>query len=386
MEDDPYFTIGRRYMEKICIVGGARPNFMKIAPIIHALEKREDRFEYRLVHTGQHYDRDMSDVFFNELEIPKPHYYLDAGGGSHAEQTAKIMVEFEKVCHRDKPDWVVVVGDVNSTLACSIVAKKEHIRVAHVEAGLRSGDWAMPEEVNRVVTDSISDLFFVTERAGQENLINEGHSEERVSFVGHVMIDNLLVQVEKLNRIKPKGLQSTAIKNNYSEYAALTLHRPSNVDNKKNLQSIIGAISEVSKKIPVIFPIHPRTQSKLNKFGISLNDRIVQTSPLPYLDFLNLWKDAKMVLTDSGGIQEETTALGIPCLTLRDNTERPITIEFGTNILVGTSPERIILEANRILEGKLKTGKIPPLWDGKAAERIVDHFVQMKYDEFFKRL
>jgi UDP-N-acetylglucosamine 2-epimerase (non-hydrolysing) len=320
----------------------------------------------------------MSDVFFDDLEIPKPQYYLNAGGGSHAEQTAKIMIEFEKVCHREHPLWVIVVGDVNSTLACSIVAKKEHIRVAHVEAGLRSGDWAMPEEVNRIVTDSISDIFFVTERAGEDNLLNEGHPKERVSFVGHVMIDNLFFQIEKLSRIKPKGLQSTAIKNNYTEYAVLTLHRPSNVDNKESLQSIIGALSEVSKKIPIIFPIHPRTQSNLDKFGISLNDRIIKTNPLPYMDFLNLWQDAKMVLTDSGGIQEETTALGIPCLTLRENTERPITIEYGTNILVGTSPERIIFEANRILEGEVKTGKIPPLWDGKAAERIVDHFVQMK--------
>ena len=359
-------------MKKLIIVGGARPNFMKIAPIIRALEKQSASFEYRLVHTGQHYDREMSDVFFEELGIPKPHFYLEAGGGSHAQQTAKIMVEFEKVCKLESSDWVVVVGDVNSTLGCSIVAKKEHIQVAHVEAGLRSGDWTMPEEVNRVVTDAIADAFFVTERTGVENLMKEGKHQDQVHFVGHVMIDNLLYQIEKLDKADTTKLESSGLKRKYSQYAVLTLHRPSNVDNRERLEAIIGALTEISKKIPIIFPVHPRTQNNLKKFGIALNRTIELTKPLSYMDFLNLWRDAKMVLTDSGGIQEETTAIGIPCLTLRKNTERPITIDEGTNILVGTSPDRIILEANRILSGQTKEGKIPELWDGRAAERIVE--------------
>lgn len=359
-------------MKNICIVGGARPNFMKIAPIIRALEKRPTEFVYKLVHTGQHYDREMSDVFFEELEIPRPDFYLNAGGGSHAQQTAKIMVGFEEVCQRERPDWVVVVGDVNSTLACSIVAKKAEIRVAHVEAGLRSGDWAMPEEINRVVTDSISDIFFVTEKAGEENLLREGKARERVHLVGHVMIDNLLHQVEKLGQLDTTELESTALKRRYSDYAALTLHRPSNVDSRYSLEPLIGALTEIGRRLPIIFPVHPRTRRNLERFGIALNDAIVLTPPLAYMDFLNLWKDAHLVLTDSGGLQEETTALGVPCLTLRENTERPITVEEGTNVLVGVSPERIVTEANRILDGRTKAGRIPHLWDGRAAERIVD--------------
>lgn len=363
-------------MKKICIIGGARPNFMKIAPILRSLEKRKNHFEYRLIHTGQHYDREMSDVFFEELGIPNPNYSLDAGGGSHANQTAKIMVGFEKICQHERPDWVVVVGDVNSTLACSIVAKKEHIRIAHVEAGLRSGDWDMPEEVNRVVTDSITDLFFVTERAGITNLINEGKNQKSVHFVGHVMIDNLFFQLEKLKSVEKNRLISYSIKSRHPKYAVVTLHRPSNVDKKESLESIIGTLSKVSQKIPIIFPIHPRTLNNIKEYGISLNSSIETTAPLPYMDFLNLWRDATMVLTDSGGLQEETTALGIPCLTLRNNTERPITIEEGTNILVGTSPDKIMLEANRVLNGQIKAGRIPELWDGKASDRIVDVLAQ----------
>jgi UDP-N-acetylglucosamine 2-epimerase (non-hydrolysing) len=365
-------------MKRIIIVGGARPNFMKIAPIIRSIEKHKNHFEYRLVHTGQHYDREMSDVFFDELGIPSPDYSLDAGGGSHASQTAKIMVAFEKICHHETPDWVIVVGDVNSTLACSIVAKKEKIRIAHVEAGLRSGDWAMPEEVNRVVTDSITDLFFVTERAGITNLSKEGKNRNCVHFVGHVMIDNLFYQLEQLKRVEINSLESTAIKSKYSKYAVVTLHRPSNVDDKESLSSIINALAKISQKIPIVFPIHPRTQNNLKKFGISLDGSFEITAPLPYMDFLNLWRDATIVLTDSGGLQEETTALGIPCLTLRNNTERPITIDEGTNILVGTSPEKIILETDRILNGEIKAGRIPELWDGNASDRIVEILARSK--------
>jgi len=353
-------------------VGGARPNFMKIAPIIRVLKKMQDNFEYRLVHTGQHYDREMSDVFFEELEIPKPDYYLEAGGGTHAEQTGKIMTAFEKVCRQEKPHWVLVVGDVNSTLACSIVAKKECIRVAHVEAGLRSRDLTMPEEINRIVTDSISDLCFVTERSGEVNLKREGKENHQVHFVGHVMIDNLLHQVEKLNNIDTNGFDSAAIKRKYEAYAVMTLHRPSNVDKKEVLAAIVGALSEIAKKLPIVFPVHPRTQKNLEKFGITLNSSFEVTKSLPYMDFLNLWRDSKMVLTDSGGLQEETTALGIPCLTLRNNTERPITIDEGTNLLVGTDPKKIISSAEQVIEGKIKSGRIPALWDGKAAERIID--------------
>jgi UDP-N-acetylglucosamine 2-epimerase (non-hydrolysing) len=364
-------------MGKICLVGGARPNFMKIAPIIRAIKKNLDKMSYMLVHTGQHYDHEMSDVFFDELGIPAPDFYLEAGGGSHAEQTAKIMVGFENVCRKEKFDWVVVVGDVNSTLACSIVAKKEQLRVAHVEAGLRSRDWAMPEEINRVVTDSISDLFFVTEKAGELNLRQEGKDQEQVKFVGHVMIDNLFYQLKKLENCNKDSFQSTTLKDKYKDYAVLTLHRPSNVDNQESMQSIFNALEEVSTKIPIIFPVHPRTKANIAKFNVQLNDNFVITKPLPYMDFLNLWRDAKIVLTDSGGLQEETTALGIPCLTLRNNTERPITIEQGTNILVGTSHDDIVRAAKQVLDGKAKNGRIPELWDGKAAERIVDHLRKM---------
>jgi UDP-N-acetylglucosamine 2-epimerase (non-hydrolysing) len=345
---------------------------MKIAPIIRVLDRRSDQFEYRLIHTGQHYDREMSDVFFEELGIPKPDYALEAGGGSHAEQTAKIMVAFEKVCKQESPDWVLVVGDVNSTLACSIVAKKEHIRVAHVEAGLRSRDWDMPEEVNRVVTDAISDIFFVTERAGEKNLLNEGKPKEQVHFVGHVMIDNLLYQVAKLDELGAGKLKSSELKAKYPRYGVMTLHRPSNVDDEKTLSSIIGAVSRISRKLPIILPIHPRTHKNMQRFGLSIDGNVEVTKPMAYMDFLNLWRDATVVLTDSGGLQEETTALGIPCLTIRRNTERPITIDEGTNVLVGTSAERIIGEVDQILAGCTKQGNIPALWDGKAAERIVD--------------
>lgn len=356
----------------IYLVAGARPNFMKIAPIVRALDRRRARFDYRIVHTGQHYDRDMSEVFFDELGIPAPDHHLECGGGSHAEQTAKIMVAFERICDERRPDCVLVVGDVNSTLACSIVAKKLHVPVAHVEAGLRSRDRRMPEEINRLVTDSITDWFFCTEPAGVANLLAEGKPEEAVFHVGHVMVDNLLFQREKLSRADTAGYPSAAIKGALGRYGVLTLHRPSNVDDPAVLGGIIDALNTIAEELPLVFPVHPRTRGNLQRFGLQPSARVHLTGPASYMDFLSLWKDAKLVLTDSGGLQEETTALGVPCLTLRHNTERPITAEEGTNTLVGTDPEVIVREARRVLAGAGKSGRRPALWDGLAAERIVD--------------
>ena len=357
---------------KISLVAGARPNFMKIAPIIRELQKREDLFEWSLVHTGQHYDREMSDVFFEELGIPKPHYHLDAGGGSHAEQTAKIMVRYEDVCLKDRPDLVMVVGDVNSTLACSIVAKKLNIKVAHVEAGLRSGDLSMPEEINRMVTDSISDYFFVTEPSGVENLKREGHAADKIHFVGHVMIDNLYYQLAQLKQMDTSVFRTDALKQKLGQYGVVTLHRPSNVDNEETLKGIISALVEVSRTLPLVFAIHPRTAGNLKRFGLSLPGTITCTEPLPYMEFLNLWKDARVILTDSGGIQEESTALGVTCITLRENTERPVTIAEGTNVLVGTDVKKIIGATKQALTNdQIKSTRRPQFWDGSAAARII---------------
>jgi len=353
------------------LVAGARPNFMKIAPIVRALQARPGLFDYRIVHTGQHYDREMSDVFFEELGIPKPDFHLEAGGGSHATQTAKIMTAYEAILGRERPDCVVVVGDVNSTLACSIVAKKLHIAVAHVEAGLRSGDLRMPEEVNRLVTDAITDWFFVTEPSGRENLLREGKPEERVFFVGHVMVDNLFHQRERLGDADRSGLESEALKKQFGRYGVVTMHRPSNVDDESILRGIAGALREISTKLPLIFPVHPRTRGNLEKFGIDLGPKVLLTKPLSYMEFLNLWHDASLILTDSGGLQEETTALGIPCVTLRENTERPVTVDEGTNTIVGVDPERILVAAETVLAGQGKAGRRPQFWDGRAAERIV---------------
>lgn len=356
----------------IFLVAGARPNFMKIAPVARALERHEDRFVCRIVHTGQHYDYEMSDVFFQELGIRTPEHYLGAGSGSHAEQTAKIMTAFEVLCQKERPDLVVVVGDVNSTLACSITAKKLHIPVAHIEAGLRSRDMSMPEEINRMVTDAISDFFFVTEKSGVDNLLVEGKRKEQIFFVGHVMIDNLMYQLDKLDAAFADTFATASLKNQYARYGVVTLHRPSNVDSRRSLTDIAGALSTLSRDLPLIFPIHPRTKKNLKAFNILLNGAVIMTDPLSYMEFLNLWKDAALVLTDSGGIQEETTALGIPCLTLRENTERPVTVSEGTNALVGHSPPRILAEAKKILDGDVKKGKRPELWDGRAAQRIVE--------------
>lgn len=357
---------------EIFLVGGARPNFMKIAPIARELDKYKKEFVYKIIHTGQHYDREMSEVFFKELGIRKSDRFLGVGSGTHARQTARILVAFEDVCIQERQDLVMLVGDVNSTLACSITAKKLQIPIAHVEAGLRSFDMSMPEEINRIVTDSISDYFFVTEKSGIDNLIAEGKSKDSIFFVGNVMIDNLFYQLKKLNQIDQGTLSSTSIKQRLTNYGVVTLHRPSNVDNKETLERIISALSLLSDEVPLVFPIHPRTEKKFEKFNIHLKNSIIVTNPLSYMDFLNLWKDASLVLTDSGGIQEETTALGIPCLTLRENTERPITVSEGTNVIVGNSPSEILEEAEKILKGKGKKGKKPELWDGKASERIVD--------------
>lgn len=364
-------------MIKLSLVAGARPNFMKVAPLIRAIRARDDRFEYRLVHTGQHYDREMSDVFFEELGIPAPHDHLGAGGGSHAEQTAKILVGYEQACLERRPDAVIVVGDVNSTLACSITAKKLQIPVAHVEAGLRSGDRAMPEEINRLVTDAISDHLFVTEAAARDNLLREGHAPDSIHFVGHVMVDNLLYQRERLRHWDPSQLPSARLKSTHERYGVVTLHRPSNVDSEPTLRGIVEALNQVAARLPLLFAVHPRTRAAMERFGIALDPAVVLLPPLAYMDFLNLWKDAALVMTDSGGLQEETTALGVPCLTLRTNTERPITVDVGTNRIVGVDPQAIVAAAASILDGRAKVGRIPELWDGRAAERIVQILEQV---------
>lgn len=352
---------------KLVTVAGARPNFMKIAPFMRELNNNEGNIEYCLVHTGQHYDYDMSRVFFDELDIPEPDYFLSAGPGSHAVQTAKVMTEFEKVCLKENPDLVVVVGDVNSTLACSVTAKKLTISVAHVEAGLRSGDMSMPEEINRIVTDSISDLLFVTEDSGLENLKNEGKSDNQIFFVGNIMIDTLYYCLKKLD---PNENESGFGK----DYAVVTLHRPSNVDEKETLSDILDALVEISKDRTVYFPIHPRTEKNIERFKFKeklANSNIQLKAPMSYFDFLALWKNATLILTDSGGLQEETTALGIPCFTLRDNTERPITTTKGSNTLVGTTKKGILDSYFKFKHDPRQEWKIPKFWDGKTAKRIV---------------
>lgn len=363
---------------KILLTAGARPNFMKIAPLIHELKSWQakklasNKLSYKLIHTGQHYDYEMSKVFFEELDIPEPDYFLGAGSGSHAEQTAKVMVEFEKVCQKEKPDIVVVVGDVNSTLACSVTAKKLNIKVAHVEAGLRSFDMTMPEEINRIVTDSISDYLFVSEKSGLKNLKKEGKNENQVFFVGNIMIDTLFYGLKKIGNEKLRNSEIKKI--NKKPYVVVTLHRPSNVDDKNKLEDILMALIEISKDMDIYFPIHPRTKKNIEKMKLKYileNSNIKTMPPLSYLEFLSLWKDASLVLTDSGGIQEETTVLGIPCFTIRENTERPITIEEGTNILVGTTGKGILQAYKQFKRGTRRKGRVPELWDGKTAERIV---------------
>ncbi len=359
-------------MLKVFLIAGARPNFMKVAPIYAEMKRRVDEFAPLIVHTGQHYDAAMSDAFFDDLGMPKPDIHLGVGSASHAVQTAKIMTEFEPVLLEQKPDWVLVVGDVNSTIACALVCAKLGVKVAHVEAGLRSRDRTMPEEINRILTDVISDLLFTTSQDADENLKTEGVAADKIRFVGNVMIDSLLDHLKLAEHSCIRGELGVDDK----DYAVLTLHRPSNVDDKGTLGELIDAIIDIAKNLPIIFPVHPRTRAKIDEFGFAdkiANSNIKLIEPLGYLDFMRLYSGAKLVLTDSGGLQEETTVLGIPCLTLRHNTERPVTIELGTNVLVGTDPEKIKEASHNALDNSIKRGaKIPPLWDGKTAGRICD--------------
>ena len=355
---------------KILSVVGTRPNFMKIAPLVREFKKHG--IEHVLVHTGQHYDKEMSKLFFDDLEIPKPDADLGVGSGTREEQIKLIKGKLELVVEKEKPDLVIVVGDVNSTLAAAETANKLGIKVAHVESGLRSFDNTMPEEFNRVEADKISDFLFTTEKSGNENLEKEGISKDKVFFVGNVMIDTLLKHREKSNT--SKILEKLGLEKN--NYCALTLHRPSNVDKKEDFQNIIEILDKIQEKIKIVFPIHPRTQKNIQKYNldekINSMKNLILTEPLGYLDFLCLMSNSKFVLTDSGGIQEETTVLGIPCITLRKNTERPVTLEQGTNLLVSINKEKIIEKAYEIIDEKIQlNNKVPELWDGKAAERIV---------------
>lgn len=358
-------------MVKIIIACGARPNFIKIAPLVHAFKARQG-YDLLLVHTGQHYDENMSKLFFDELNIPKPDINLEVGSGSHAVQTAKIMKRFEPVFQDYRPDYVLVVGDVNSTIACGLVTVKMGARLIHVEAGLRSFDRGMPEEINRVLTDAISDILFVTEQSGLDNLAREGINAGKVHLVGNVMIDTLVANRDKAQ--KSKILQILNLVN--QDYVVVTLHRPSNVDHKKTLDEILNAFAEIQKNLKIIFPIHPRAKKNMVELGmgekIKKMKNLLLVDPLGYLDFLCLMSNAKAVITDSGGIQEETTILGIPCMTLRENTERPVTITEGTNRLVPITSAGIISHYQEIKNNSIDNARIPEFWDGKAAERIVD--------------
>ena len=357
-------------MMKILNIVGARPNFMKIAPLHRVFSKHPD-IQSKILHTGQHYDEKMSDIFFNQLELPKPDFYLGIGGGSHTYQKAHVMLKFEEILHKEKPDIVLVVGDVNATAACSIVAVKMGIKTVHVEAGLRSGDRRMPEEINRMITDVICDHLFVHEQSGMINLAKEGVLDDKISFVGNVMIDSLIYYREKAKqetileqlKVKPK------------EYILMTMHRPANVDNKDSLEGILQIIENAVKHKTVVFPIHPRTSNNIKKFGLEdrLNNikNLSLLGPQGYLQFLKLMDNASLIITDSGGIQEETTYLQVPCMTFRDSTERPSTVDLGTNILMkDLNPATVKIQMEKILNGEIKKGIIPPLWDGQTAERI----------------
>jgi len=360
----------------LCIVG-ARPNFMKIAPIMAALDKLEPKLTVTLLHTGQHYDAAMNDQYFEALGIPHPDINLEVGSASHAVQTAEVMRRFEPALDETRPSAVLVVGDVNSTLACALVATKKGIPVIHVEAGLRSFDRAMPEEINRILTDQIADLLFTTERSGEENLLREGIAASRIRFVGNVMIDNLRRNLEQAVPVSEtlKGAGKENFLSGTEGYAVLTLHRPSNVDDPVIFRSLLETLRNISTRLPIIFPVHPRTLTMLEKFGLGemLNTPgILPLPPAGYLEILGLMQHARLVLTDSGGIQEETTALGIPCITLRDSTERPITVDEGTNTIVGHDPQKIMQVFDDIMKMGGKTGRIPELWDGHAATRIAE--------------
>jgi UDP-N-acetylglucosamine 2-epimerase (non-hydrolysing) len=357
---------------KIACVVGARPNFIKMAPILKELSRHPTRFHPVLVHTGQHYDAKMSDVFFRDLDLPAPDHYLGVGAGTQAQQTGAIIAMFNDLCDRVKFDRVLVVGDVTSTFACAVSAAKRGIPVDHVEAGLRSFDRTMPEEINRILTDAIADLFFVSEPAGVANLVHEGHDREKIKLVGNVMIDSLLAHLDKaraLGKWRSFNLFQSA-------YALVTLHRPSNVDAADRLQEIVTSLARVSQRIPVVFPVHPRTRKNLNE--VVACPSLVLSEPLGYLEFLSLMAGSRLVVTDSGGIQEETTALGIPCLTLRHNTERPITVQEGTNTLLGDDLGKLSALVAEIAQGNYKAGAVPHLWDGHASRRIADILMQTR--------
>ncbi len=362
---------------KVLNVVGARPNFVKMAPIVRAFGRRSDIVSSVLVHTGQHYDEKMAGSFFRELELPEPEIDLGVGSGSNTAQTARVMLAFEPVLELYRPDWVLVVGDVNSTLACALVAARLGIRVAHVEAGLRSFDRGMPEEINRILTDQLADLLLTPSRDADANLVREGIAPEKIVCVGNVMVDTLYAELERATRspilsqlgVKPYG------------YAVLTLHRPVNVDDPVSLRRLLGTFGEVAARIPVVFPVHPRTRLRIAEAGLELPCNLLMIDPLGYHDFLQLWQNARLVATDSGGLQEETTALGVPCLTLRENTERPVTVECGTSRLVGSDPQRIMAAIDDLLSIRHESGSgltqprnrtRIPLWDGAAADRIVD--------------
>jgi len=362
-------------MLKILNVIGARPNIMKVAPLMTAMKRREREFTPLLIHTGQHYDAAMSGAFLRELELPAPDAHLEVGSASHAAQTAAVMQRFEPVVLREQPDWVLVVGDVNSTLACALVCAKLGVRLGHVEAGLRSRDRTMPEEINRILTDQVADLLFTPSQDANDNLLREGIPPERIKFVGNIMIDSLVKHLPQAKQSKIADELGVAGR----DYAVLTLHRPSNVDKRETLLRLVQTFAEIAQHLPVIFPVHPRTRKSIADFG--LNDEVDKSGlrmiePLAYLDFLKLYSGARLVLTDSGGIQEETTFLGIPCLTLREETERPITVEMGTNIVVGADPQKIKSTVFAALDQPRATPKrVPPLWDGKTADRILDALV-----------
>lgn len=362
-------------MKNIDIIAGARPNFMKIAPILDALKKPEfkAKLSYRLIHTGQHYDKKMSGSFFEELGIPEPDINLGAGGGTQAEQTAAIMIGYENVLINSPADICLVVGDVTSSMACAIVAKKMQMTVVHVEAGIRSFDLSMPEEINRMVTDSITDYFYTTSEVANENLRNLGISNGRIQYVGNTMIDTLLKNMPKLR--KPAILESVEAEE--GNYFVLTLHRPANVDGENHLMDLIETIVKASRNLPIFFPVHPRTAKSLVNIGLKA-DNLFLIDPLSYLHFNYLVKHAKAVITDSGGITEETTVMGIPCMTLRDNTERPETVTIGTNELIGTNPKNIPPAFDKLFNGAWRKGGIPSMWDGKTAERIVNHLIELK--------
>lgn len=360
----------------VTIIAGARPNFVKVAPIIHAINLAKERGEdidFRLVHTGQHFDKRMSGDFFDQLGIPEPHINLEAGGGSQAEQTAAIMIGFERELNKNHTDLVLVVGDVTSTMACAITAKKHNVLVCHVEAGIRSGDWSMPEEINRLVTDSITNYFFTTSELASDNLRRSGVEENRIFFVGNTMIDTL---IKNRSRFLVPPIWSQASLSD-KEYIVLTLHRPANVDQEHQLKPLMEEIILNSNGIPIVFPVHPRTAKNLQGLGIAAPN-LYFVEPMSYLEFNYLIERAKLVVTDSGGITEETTVMGVPCITLRDNTERPETITIGTNELIGTNPKAIAPAFKKVFNGEWKKGGIPDLWDGKTSERIIKHILEIK--------